>query len=290
MRNKFLFTMLCLALVLAGCSSPQSESPQDGYLGKRDNPRAWIDAPLNESRLPLARYEIVFHITDSQQVMTGELSINNQVMVSLSNPDPADKLVTLKYLWDPVAPGRYTLGVRAQNGEGVWGPVTESVVFISEATTAPLVEDTLTLTMSPTDAVTPTLTPTETVTPTLAPVAGFANFNIEPDLVYYGYCSPYEVLVSVEATDPAGITAVVLFYRLKDENGNSSGWLNSAMDPQSGAQYAKTVNVSILANQTGFDQSFGTFTLEVQLVIQNSLGQMTSSPVYGDVVVQYCRR
>lgn len=290
MKKKTLFTTLCVALVLAGCNLPQPQTSQDAYLGLGGEPQAWIDAPLNESRLPLTPHEIVFHFTDSQQVMAGELIINDQVMASLPNPAPADKLVTLKYLWVPAAPGRYVLRVRAQNGEGAWGPVTESVVFISEATATSLVELTPTLTptitLTPTETLTPTLTPTKTV----APTPGFTNFNIAPDLVYYGYCSPYEVLVSVEAIDPAWITAVVLFYRLRDENGNKSEWFNSAMDPQSGARYAKTVNMNILAEQTGFGQSFGKFRLEVQVVIQNSLGQTTRSPVYGDVVVEYCRR
>jgi hypothetical protein len=294
MKKRILFTTLCVALVLAGCNPSQPQSTQVGYLAPMGEPQAWIDAPLNESRLPLAPYQVVFHITDSQKVMKGELLINDQVVFTTPNPDPANKLFTIKYMWDPGAPGRYVLGVRAQNGEGTWGPVTESVVFISEATATPLVELTPTLAptimMSPTETVTPTLTPTETVTPTLAPTPGFANLNIEPDLVYYGYCSPFEALVSAEASDPAGITAVVVFYRLKDENGNTTEWLNSAMDPQGGARYTKSVNMNILASQTGFDQSFGTFKLEVQLVIQNSLGQMTRSPVFGDVVVEYCRR
>jgi hypothetical protein len=292
MNKKMLFTILIAALVLGGCDAPQSGSTEVAYLGLRGEPQAWIDAPLNESRLPLANYEIVFHITDSQQVMTGELSINDQVMVFLPNPDPADKLVTLKYMWSPRAPGRYTLQVRAQNGEGLWGPMSESVVFISEATGTPTHTFTPTMTVAPTETITPTSTVTSiaTVTPTLTPTAGFSNFNISPDLVYYGYCSPYEALVSVEAVDPAGITAVVLFYRLIDESGDKSEWFSSAMVPQGGAHYAQTVNVNILAAETGFEESFGTFTLEVQLVIQNSLGQMTNSPIYGEVVVEYCRR
>jgi hypothetical protein len=290
MKKIFLFVIIFAALVLAGCNP--TKSPEDAYVGMGGEPQAWIDAPLNESRLPLANYEIVFHITDSQQVMTGELSINGQVMVSLTNPDPADKLVTLKYLWSPTAPGEYTLQARAQNGEGVWGPMTESLVFISEPTGTPTLTLTPTITVLPTETLTPTptATPTATETPTPQPTAGFANINISPDLVYYGYCSPYQVVVSVEATDPAGITAVVIFYRLKDENGNTTEWFSSAMDPQGGAYYSETINVNILAAETGFEESFGTFTLEVQLVIQNSLGQMTNSSVYGDVVVEYCRR
>jgi hypothetical protein len=62
------------------------------------------------------------------------------------------------------------------------------------------------------------------------------------------------------------------------------------MDRQGGSLYADTINMNSLAEGTGFGASFGTFTLEVQLVIQNSLGETTRSPVYGEVVVEYCRR
>ena len=288
MKKQILMMTLCAGLVLAGCTQPQPT--QVGDMGKTNKPQAWIDAPLDESRLPLADYEIVFHITDAEEVMAGELRINDQVMAALPNPDPADKLVTLKYLWEPLTPGRYVLSVRAQNGAGTWGPLAESVVLIGEPTAAPGVEPTPTLaptiTLAPTETNTATAAPTET----LAPTAGFTDINITPDLVYYGYCSPDEVLVSAKAVDPAGITAVVLFYRLRDANGTASAWLNSAMDPQGGDQYAKTVNMNTLTDQTGLDQTLGTFTLEVQMVIQNTLGGMTSSPVLGNVTVEYCRR
>lgn len=269
-------------------------NPQAGVLFKSGSPQAWIDAPLDESRLPLADVEIVFHITDARQVMAGELRINDQVMAALPNPDPTDKLVTLKYLWQPTAPGRYILGVRAQNTGGTWGPVAESVVLIGEATDSPAVERTATLTpaitLAPTGTNTATPTPTETPTSTLSPTAGFSDISITPDRVYYGVCSPDEVRVSAKAVDPTGITAVVLFYRLRDASGTASAWLNTAMDPQGEGQYARTVNMNTLTAQTGLDQTFGTFTLEVQLVIQNTLGEITSSPVLANVTVAYCRR
>lgn len=294
MKKKILITALCAALILAGCDPPQPGSLQEGYQAKSDKPQAWIDSPLNESRLPLADVEIVFHITDAEEVVMGELSINDQVMAALPNPDPADKLVTFKYLWKPAASGWYVLGARAQNGDGTWGPMAESEVFINQPTPTTFVEITPTLplaiTKSPTETTTPTLTPTETQTPTPTTAPGFSDVSITPDLVYYGFCSPDEVLVSVKAVDPAGITAVVLFYRLGDENGNKTAWLSSAMDPQSGGQYTKAVDMNTLTEQTGVDETFETFTLELQMVIQNTLGGMTSSPVYSDVTVQYCRR
>ena len=105
MKKKILLIILCGALVLAGCNPPQSGPQEVADLGLGGEPQAWIDAPLNESRLPLARYEIVFHITDAHQVTAGELRINDRVVATMNNPDPADKLVTLTYLWDPEAPG-----------------------------------------------------------------------------------------------------------------------------------------------------------------------------------------
>ena len=371
MKKIILFTALCAALLLAGCNPSQPQSMFVGYLAPMGEPQAWIDAPLNESRLPLAPYQVVFHITDSQKVMMGQLLINNQVVFTTPNPEPANKLFTIKYMWDPGAPGRYVLGVRAQNGEGAWGPVTESVVFIIEETptgvTSPgLVSDvtyTPSATLMPTIMLTPTFsTPLVHVdmdtncrvgpgqiydiasslligetgivvgryqdgdywvinnpngrgecwiwgyyatlegpldnlpyyqapsTPTPTPAPSFSNVSIGPDLVYYGYCSPYEVQVSVEARDQAGITAVVLYYRLKDENGNKTAWFNKAMNNLGGANYSGTVDVDKLAEETGFEESFGTFRLEIQMVIQNSLEGSTSSPVYGNVVVEYCRR
>jgi hypothetical protein len=222
--------------------------------------------------------------------MMGELRINDRVVASMNNPDPADKLVTLKYLWDPAAPGRYVLGARAQNNEGAWGPLTESLVNITEPTATPPAGATPTLTMTPTEIFAPSPTPTETLTPTVVPTAGFANISITPDLVYYGVCSPDEVQVSAEATAPGGGSPRWCSFTGSGIKTGMSQDGSTAPGTPRGGRYAKTVNMNTLAEQTGFGESFGTFTLEVQLVIQNSLGETTRSPVYGDVVVEYCRR
>ncbi|MBN2677205.1 MAG: hypothetical protein JXR32_03960 [Anaerolineaceae bacterium] len=278
MNKNTLFISLFLILILASCNLPQPKSPGEAYLIANSEPQAWIDAPLNESHLPLAPYEVVYHITDQEGVALGELSINDQVVASLPNPNPSKKLGTLKFLWDPAAPDRYLLSVRCQNTNGVWGPAAESVVFIGEKTTTP------NPILTPTMLLTPTYTPT--IAPTSTPYAGFSNFSAAPSSVFYGNCTPNQVSVNVQAVDPAGITTVVLFYRLRGENGNATEWLNVAMNPQGADQFNKTVDIKYLARQTGFTQQKG--ILEIQLVIQNTQTEMTRSQVYADVAVHPC--
>ena len=81
--------IFCIFLC-TGCNVPKAVQYIDISLPENTGPQAWVDAPLDNTTLPLAPYEIVFHITDQQEVTQGELSINNQVVASLPNPQ-ADK-------------------------------------------------------------------------------------------------------------------------------------------------------------------------------------------------------
>lgn len=133
--NKYIVLMFTLFLLLfSGCNPTGQEESDQAYIVGDSQPQAWIDAPLNESYLPLDPYEIVYHISDQESIATGELSINDQVVESLSNPDSSKKLATLKYLWTPTEPGTYLLSVRAQGTDGTWGTEAQSVVYIGEVT------------------------------------------------------------------------------------------------------------------------------------------------------------
>jgi hypothetical protein len=284
-KYKQLIIKICvlgLILLFAGCNIPKAAQFVEVVLVANPAPQAWVDASLNNSVLPLAPYEIVFHITDQQEVTQGELSINNQVVAALPNPQAGKKLATLKYAWNPSAPGEYLLSVRAQGSSGNWGPVTTSKVFIGKRT--PSLTMTMTSTGSPTPFPTPTPTATATITPT--GLAGFSNVSAAPNAAYSGNCTPNQVSVSAQAVDNNGITTVVLFYRLRDANGNKTEWLNASMNPQGAEQYSKTVNVASAANQLGVANLNG--TMEYQLVIQNKIGAYVRSQVYADVLVASC--
>lgn len=130
MKKYFVLTVTLLFLILSGCNPSGQEDPDQAYIVGNSHPQAWIDAPLNESYLPLDPYEIVYHISGQESIAKGELSINDQVVETLSNPDSSKKLATLKYLWTPTEPGTYLLSVRAQSADGTWGPEAQSVVYI----------------------------------------------------------------------------------------------------------------------------------------------------------------
>ncbi|MBI9049193.1 MAG: hypothetical protein JEZ00_07230 [Anaerolineaceae bacterium] len=266
------FLILLSLLLLAGCNMPDNDNPGTAYLSGDSSPQAWIDAPLNESYLSLAPYTIVYHISDQVSVAVGELSINGRVVASLPNPNPSKKLATLKVLWDPPAPGEYLLSVRAQGADGAWGSEAQSVVYIGDGSATP------TLLETPT----PTPTPTPTLTPTPEIATGFSNFSASPGAVHYGNCSPNQVSVSAIAVDPAGITTVVLFYRMRDNNGQVTEWSNTNMNPGSNDQYSKTINLN------SFDSPHTSGTLDIQLVIQNKNSDLLRSEVYSQVGITGC--
>ena len=136
MKKHIVLRMTILVLLFSSCSPPGQVKSDQAYIVGDAQPQAWIDAPLNESYLPLDPYEIVYHISDQESIAKGELSINDQVVETLSNPDTSKKLATLKYLWNPTEPGTYLLSVRAQDTDGRWGPEAQAVVYIGEVTAA----------------------------------------------------------------------------------------------------------------------------------------------------------
>ncbi|MBI9049190.1 MAG: hypothetical protein JEZ00_07215 [Anaerolineaceae bacterium] len=268
MKKNIAQLIMILSILFTSCSMPGKTAPGQAYLVGDSQPQAWMDAPLNESYIPLAPYEIVYHISGQEGIAQGELSIDNLVVESLPNPDASKKLATLKYLWNPPDPGTYLLSVRAQGTDGAWGSEAQSVVYIGESTA------------TPTSVETPTPTPTHTPTPEI--VAGFSNFNASPGAVHYGNCTPNQVSVSAHAIDPAGITTVVLFYRMRDENGQFTDWQNTAMNTAGNDQFSKTVNLN------SFSSPYASGILDIQLVIQNKNGDFERSDVYSQVSITGC--
>ena len=116
-RMKFLSTSVMVCLLTA-CDVPaERQKPSTGIDVKygAEGPVAWLDAPLNESRLLLVPYQIVFHITDPDTASLGELSINGNVVALIDNPDGETKLASLRYTWEPDRTRRiHTAGARAQ--------------------------------------------------------------------------------------------------------------------------------------------------------------------------------
>jgi len=221
-----------LMLCLAPCNLPQEIDLGEPI--KSGKSLSWIDAPLDNSLLPLAPYEIVLHAHAPAGVSQVEILINEVLFIALAGE--GQPLVTLRQDWLPDAPGNYRIAVRAIDVAGQRGEESSvAVVVAAPAAETPTPE----LTFMSTPAHTPTLThtPTPTLTPTLTPTSGglLAGISVEPHEVYYGGCEPNQLAFEVQVAAPQMVTQVYLFVRLQNVDGSESSAWNSgfAMNPGS---------------------------------------------------------
>lgn len=266
---------LILAALVAACG------------GATVGPQAWIDAPQHESTHPVRPMEIVLHAGDPGGVAMIELSINGEVLSRRPPDDTGAALVTFRVMWDPSEAGLYHLSARAQSHSGLWSALTTHDVTLVHperlATPGP----------SPTATPTPTLTPAITASPTLLAQASIEVVRISTDRVAYEGgpgCAPMQVTILVRATDPAGVTAVVLFYRLRNmASGETTEFFSGAMAPQGSDLYSLAVNpAEDIISHVGFPGS-GEAWLQYQAVLQNALGETTTrTPLLSDITVVGC--
>jgi len=121
--------LLAAVLLLAGCTAGESPAGSPDLL-------AWIDAPLDESHLPVAPYEIVVHGAAPGGVQALALSINDSAVSGLVLEEAGQKLVTGTFSWSPEAPGEYRLEVRSQDTSGSWSAAAQALVYIENEAAA----------------------------------------------------------------------------------------------------------------------------------------------------------
>ena len=270
--------LIIFAILLAGCNLPQGTGPQ-----------AWIDAPLDGSRLPLAETEIVFHIFAAGNPKAVELTINGQP-VTLAAPALSQPLATVRTAWSPAQPGRYVIVARCQDQKGVWSQPHTHVVVIGEAVITITPTPTLTLTLTPTftPTITPTFTPTFTpsATPSVTRRPGnvFSNLSLSTDVFYRLDAVPNKVTFTITVNDPAGIKLVEIYFRLRDPNTNeTTEWTNEDMHLQGGGVYAYTLTHAHPALQSTAPKAM---TLEYQFIVTHPDLSLSRSQIYSDVALK----
>ena len=269
--RKYLLLVACL--LLAACNMPQN--PASGA-------RAWIDAPLDGSTLPLAPYEIIFHAYAPANPAAVQLSINGQ-NVEVGPADLSQPLATVHYLWSPDRPGRYVIMASSQDAKGNWSSPYIHTVMIEAATHTP----TLTVTATSTPTLTPTLTPTRTLTPTVA--LGISLLSKSTDEFFFRgtTCGPTELTLKVQVSDPLKMKGVTLFFHLQDvASGNVTDW-NSGVEMQ--AEGNGRFSITIPAQSIPSYDSYRQARFLYQFVGTDSKhGVIFRSPVYSDVILSYC--
>jgi len=283
MKSKRIVLLLVLALLLSACNLPVINQglPSGG-------PQAWIDAPLDGMRLPLQPYSLTLHSSDSQGIASMEISINGEVLASLSNPKPAQLLVYLTRVWEPNAPGRYVISTRAQNIAGIWS--AEDFVTVE-------IEGIITPTFTPTTIITPTITPTMVITPTFTPTVPPVTLAFgEPILStqafeYQRDCfpNPGEVTIKVPVTNPPQGTSVIFFMRIKNlTTGEYTAWdPGQAMIAAGAGAYQVTIvsnNVPNVYSLSGASAEF-----QYQFVAIDPVGAiLLKSQVYTNISLSPC--
>ena len=125
--------LILFGLIFAGCDASQI-STSDVQL------QAWIDAPLNESVIPLAPYEVVAHASDPSEISSLELYINGEIINTLLNTDTDQLLITFRQSWTPPSPGTYNIQVRAKNGSGEWSDFADVNIRVEDQVSVPAVD------------------------------------------------------------------------------------------------------------------------------------------------------
>jgi hypothetical protein len=167
------FLLASMIVILVSACGPVSSVPQ-----------AWFDQPLNGASFPLAPVEITMHATDPGGISQVQLFVNGEAAESITNQNASSKLAIITTVWVPVAPGEYTLQVRAQSSAGTWSEFATTIVFIGDLRSGDqALEPTSDLVDQPSPTWTPTSgdeSPTSTYTMTLRPVPTSTPTYVRP--------------------------------------------------------------------------------------------------------------
>ena len=155
-----------ILLVLLGCTTAGG------------GPQTWIDFPLNNSTVPLARLSITAHATHADGVTMIMFSVDGDEKAAVDVG--GGRLEDATFEWIPPGPGRYSLEAYGLDASGNEGMRAVSVISVGGDAPAITISPTVTATISPTAG---TITPTYTSTPTItATVPSVTPITPEPPL------------------------------------------------------------------------------------------------------------
>lgn len=276
---------LLLILLLAGCNYPTS--PES--LASAEGVGVWFDKPLDGAQYELGPVEIVFHTADLSGTASYRVYINDGVIAEEDGGLGEDTLLTHALVWQPETPGEYQIKARATSnaGESIETIVTIEVAAPPTETAVP----TAAFTAEPTATATATATPTPTETPaptaTLEPLQ-FGAPSVSAEVFYYRFSdcpgrSPNEVTIELTVTDPLGISAVDIHFRIeKYGNGEITDWIVQGMTSVGGNLYRTTIDSDQLPSTAAGAE------LQYRIYATNGRGETVNGPLFTNVRVLGC--
>ncbi|BBB47089.1 hypothetical protein Pelsub_P0316 [Pelolinea submarina] len=245
---------------------------------------AGIDSPANGSTLAMGSVDISYHASSTEGVSAVELSIDGNVVSSIATPGSDQKVVALKYTWQPTQSGSHTIGVRAQNTAGTWSDYVTTMVSIAAAEEPQAAEPQAAVENTPEPTITPKVE--ATATPDVLTI-----FDIKHDKTkfYYGSnkCGSHELTISARVTQPEDVYALILFIRFADkESAAFTKWDSGrAMSKKSGDLYSVTLTSTKVTNYNAYEFA----VMRYQIVAQDKAGNsIARTEVMEDLNIEVC--
>lgn len=294
-RAAFIFGVLFLVFTVLACDfagitidlggndndsikEPTASQPQTAPV------EAGIVAPSSGAVLQMGPVDIAYHASSLEGVSVVELSIDGAVVSSISSPDASQKVVALRYIWNPPASGSHILQVRAQNKAGAWSDFATAAVTIQGA--QPPTEQQQQQAPQATSTPEPTRTPGPTATPDKVTIYDVKH---DKDKFFYGGggCGSREITISAKVTLPEKVFSMVLFNRFFDnESGGTSKWdAGHAMSKKSDGSYSITLASNKITNYNMYE--FAVMNYQIVATDKNR-NNLTRTEVFKDIQLNVC--
>lgn len=243
---------------------------------------AGVDSPANGSALQMGSVDIAYHASSTDGISAVELSIDGKVVSSVATPGSDQKVVALKYTWQPMTSGSHSISVRAQSATGAWSDYETSSVNIAGSAQA---DEPAPAQESPAEP-TSTPKPEPTNTPDVLTI-----FDVQHDKTkfYYGSnaCGSHELTISARVTQPEDVYALILFIRFADKESSAfTKWDSGrAMSKKSDDLYSVTLTSTKVTNYNAYEFAL----MRYQIVAQDKAGNsIARTEVMEDLHIEVC--
>ena len=243
---------------------------------------AGIDSPPNGAVLKVAPVDITYHASSLDGISAVELSVDGEVVNSFAIPASDQKVIALKYTWQPISAGSHIIRVRAQSTAGLWSDFVDSTVTVeeAEAMSTAQVPGSQNTPEPPAAPLQPTETPKEFT---------FYDIKQDKDKFYYGgsSCGSREITISTRVTHPDKVFGAYLFTRFYDkEDGGITKWDSGHGMRKTGSD---TWSVTLVSNQIANYNTFEYTIMEYQIVVQDKVNSIFArSEVVKKVTMEIC--
>jgi len=257
---------------------------------------AGINAPANGATLSAGPTEIAYYATSVDGVASLELSVNGEVLSTVTNPDTSQQVTALKYSWEPTTAGSHTIRVRALDAKGNWSEYAIVTVNVSPPPQAQPESQPQDQADAPDQNESGSQQgqdqdDDDSDVPPESDVMQIYNVEHDPDTFYYGSsaCGSKKITIEADITNPDDAYAAIIFFRFWDKEGEGlSAWdSGTAMSRESDEHFSITLESDQIANYNKFEFAVMYYQIKVQSKPPNP-DILAGTEVVKEIVLEVC--